>query len=185
MDYSYIIDYLCRTVGPSIEEMGDRDSRVNKYTEAVIQETFRRYICGLEGDDGNGFFKVDEMGATYVFNGRFFEFISETSLCGIIRAVLRRCRVGCVYYNEAADRMRKYISESLMQEARCQFVPDRRYVVFDNCVLDVETGRIYKHDYKYCTHIILNFSYDKDARSALWDRVLMQTVPDEDRIQFH
>ena len=179
MDYSYIIDYLCRTVGPSIEEMGDRDSRVNKYTEAVIQETFRRYICGLDGDDGNGFFKVDEMGATYVFNGKFFEFISETSLCGIIRSVLRRCHVGCVYYNEAADRMRKYISESLMQEARCQFVPDRRYVVFDNCVLDVETGRIYEHDYKYCTDIILNFSYDKDAKSALWDRVLMQTVPDE------
>lgn len=179
LDYSYIIDYLCQTAGPSLQDLGERDSRVNKYYEGVISETLRRYMCGLEGDDGNGFFKADEIGATYMFNGRFFEFISETRMLGVIRAVLRKCNVGLVYLMDAAERVNKYVRQSLMQEARCQFVPDRRYVAFRNCVLDMDTGRIYEHDYKYCTDIILNFDYDSDARSALWDRVLAQTVPDE------
>lgn len=179
LDYSYIIDYLCQTAGPSLQDLGERDSRVNKYYEGVISETLRRYMCGLEGDDGNGFFKADEIGATYMFNGRFFEFISETRMLGVIRAVLRKCNVGLVYLMDAAERVNKYVRQSLMQEARCQFVPDRRYVAFRNCVLDMDTGRIYEHDYKFCTDIILNFDYDSDARSALWDRVLAQTVPDE------
>ena len=176
MDYSYIIDYLCQTAGPSIQDLGERDSRVNKYYESVIAESLRRYMCG---EVGNGFFKADEIGATYVFNGRFFEFISETRMLGVIRAVLRKCGVGMVYYMDAAERVNKYVRQSLMQDVRCQFVPDRRYVAFRNCVLDMETGAVYEHDYKYCTDIILNFDYDKDARSALWDRVLAQTVPDE------
>lgn len=145
----------------------------------VIAEAFRRYMCGEEGDKGNGFFKADEIGATYVFNGKFFEFVSETRMLGIIRSVLRKCNVGIVYWNDSASRVRDYVVESLMQEARCQFVPDRRYVAFRNCVLDMETGRIHKHDYKYCTDIVFNFDYDREARSALWDRVLAQTVPDD------
>lgn len=179
LDYSYIVDYLCQTVGPTIQDIGERDSRVNKYYEMVIAEAFRRYICGEDGDEGNGFFKIDEIGAMYVFNGKFFECISETRILGVIRAVLRKCNVGIVYYGDSAARIAKYVQESLMQEARCQFVPDRRYVAFKNCVLDMETGQIHPHDYKYCTDIIMNFSYDRDARSALWDKVLAQTVPDE------
>ena len=179
MDYSYIVDYLCQTVGPTIQDIGERDSRVNKYTEMVISEALRRYICGADGDEGNGFFKIDEIGATYAFNGQFFEHISETRLLGVIREVLRKCNVGIVYYGDAAARMAKYVEESLMHEQRCQFVPDRRYVAFRNCVLDMETGHVHPHDYRYCTDIIMNFDYDRDAKSALWDRVLAQTVPDE------
>ena len=155
VDYDYIIDYLCQTVGPTIQDIGERDSRVSKYTEMVIAEAFRRYMCGMEGDRGNGFFKTDEIGAIYVFNGRFFELISETKVLGIIRAVLRRCNVGIVYWSDSAMRATKYVQESLMQEKRCQFVPDRRYVAFRNCVLDMETGQIHEHDYKYCTDIIM------------------------------
>ena len=179
MDYSYIIDYLMSTVGPTIQDIGERDSRISKYTEMVIAEAFRRYMCGLDDDKGNGFFKVDELGAIYMFNGRFFEYVSEVKICGIIRTVLRKCNVGIVYYSDSAMRATKYVEESLMHEKRCKFVPNRRYVSFNNCVLDLETGMIHPHDYKYCTDIIMNFNYDKDAKSALWDKVLCQTVPDE------
>lgn len=179
LDYSFVIDYLCKTVGPSIRDLGEHDNRVDKRNESVLCEAFRRYMCGEDSDEGNGFFKADEIGAIYVFNGKFFEFISANRLLGIIRKVMRNCNTGIVYWNEPADRVKKYVMESLQQESRCQFVPNRRYVVFQNCVLDMETGRVHPHDYKYCTDIILNFDYDKDARSALWDRVLAQTVPDE------
>lgn len=178
MDYTYIIDYLTATVGPTIQDIGDHDSRVSKYTEMVIAEAFRRYMCGEAGDDGNGYFKVDEIGALYIFNGKFFEYITDTKICGIIREVLRKCGVGIVYYSDSAKRVTDYVHESLIQDRKCQFVADRRYVCFRNCVLDLDTGRVYEHNYKYCTDIILNFDYDSDARSALWDKVLSQTVPD-------
>ena len=178
MNYLYVIDYLVQTVGPSIRDLGERDSRVNKYHESIIAEAFRRYMCGEEGDQGNGFFKADEIGAIYFFNGKFFEFVSEVRMLGILRAVMRRCNVGIVYLMDSADRIKKFIVESLMSEARCQFVPDRRYVAFQNCVLDMETGLVHPHDYKYCTDIVLNFDYNPEARSALWDKVLTQTVPD-------
>lgn len=179
MDYKYIIDYLTSTVGPTIQDIGDHDSRVSKYTEMVIAEAFRRYMCGEIGDKGNAFFKADQIGATYVYNGKFFENLSETKFLGLIRDVLRKCGVGIVYYSESAERVRKYEMESLMQTDRTQFVPDRRYVCFNNCVLDVVTGDVHEHSEKYCTDIILNFDYDKDAKSALWDKILAQTVPDE------
>lgn len=179
MDYSYIVDYLVATVGPTLQDLGDHDSRVNKYYESVIAESFRRYMCGEEGDKGNAFFKADPLGATYVYNGKFFEFLSETKFLGLIRQVLRKCGVGIVYLMDSADRVRKYAMESLMQSERTQFVPNRRYVCFENCVLDVETGDVMEHSERFCTDIILNFSYDKDAKSALWDKVLSQTVPDE------
>ena len=62
MDYKYIIDYLTSTVGPTIQDIGDHDSRVSKYTEMVIAEAFRRYMCGEVGDKGNAFFKADRSG---------------------------------------------------------------------------------------------------------------------------
>lgn len=178
MDYSYVIDYLCQTAGPSIQDLGDHDGRVSKFNEAVIAEAFRRYVCGEEDDTGNRFFKVDAIGATYVFNGKFFEFLTKTKFLGIVRAVLRKCGVGLVYMMDSASRVADYVVESLMQTPWCQFNPDRRYVCFNNCVLDLKTGMAYGHDYKYCTDIILNFNYDSRAKSALWDRFLMQTVPD-------
>lgn len=179
MNNSFIIDYLVQTAGPSIQDLGERDSRVSKYNEAFMAETFRRYMCGMDGDEGNGFFKADEIGAVYMFNGQYFEFVSETRMLGIIRAVMAKCNVGLVYRMESADRIRKFLLESLMSESRCQFVPNRRYVAFRNCVLDMDSGMVHQHDYKYCTDIVLNFNYDPSARSALWDKVLGQTVPDE------
>lgn len=179
MDYQYVIDYLCSTVGPSITDAGDHDSRVSKYTEAMMAETFRRYICGEEGDEGNGFFRADPIGAVYVFNGKFFEFMTETKFLGIIRDVLRKCNVGLVYRMDSAKRIADYCRESLMQLRRCQFNPDRRYVCFNNCVLDLSSGKVLKHDYRYCTDIIMSFDYESGARSALWDKIITQTVPDQ------
>jgi len=93
--------------------------------------------------------------------------------------VMRKCNVGLVYRLDSAERIEKYVRQWLMQTKWCQFNPNRRYVCFTNCVLDLETGRAKEHDYKYCTDVILNFPYKPDAKSVLWDKVIMQTVPDD------
>lgn len=177
--YDYIIDYLCSTAGPAIEGAGATDERVNKRTEAGIAESLRRYICGEEGDSGNDYFRADQSGLLYIYNGKFFERMNDIKFLGIIRNVLRKMQVGLVYSMDSAKRIADYCREALMQETRCQFNPDRRYVCFNNCVLDLKTMRVSEHSFKYCTDIIMNFDYDMDARSALWDKIIHETVPDE------
>lgn len=178
MKYSYIVDYLCATAGPSIEGAGAGDERVNSRTEAGIAESLRRYVCGEEGDEGNDYFRVDELGLLHVFNGKFFEMMDDVVFTGIVRSVLRRAGVGIVYLMTSAKRIADYCMASLAEDGRHTFYPDRRYVCFRNCVMDLRTRKVMPHDFKYCTDVIFNFDYDASARSGLWDRVLEQTIPD-------
>ena len=88
MKYSDIVDYLVSTAGQSFDSFGLSDDRVNKKTEAGIAIAMRRYICGIDGDDGNDFFKVDDDGLLYVYNGQYFEQMLEETLLEIIIEVL-------------------------------------------------------------------------------------------------
>jgi len=186
MKYAEIVDYLVSTAGLSIENSGLTDKRVDKLTEAGIMKTMRRYVCGIEGDDGNDFFKVDDDGLLYVFNGRYYEQMIEETFLEIINEVLERCNVGIVYQTGSSKAIKDYCLNRLRGDERCKFVPDRRYVCFQNGVFDLETMKLMPFDVKYKTDIILDFEYKSDQKSALWDRVLSQTVPDENmRETFH
>ena len=66
MRYQHLVEYLCETAGPSLDKVGLTDERVNKRTEAGIAKVFRRYICGVDGDEGCDYFKMDEDGMLYV-----------------------------------------------------------------------------------------------------------------------
>ena len=172
------MDYLCRTVGVAIEGSGSSDERVNKRTEAGMAEAFRRYVCGEEGDKGNAFFRMGDDALLRVYNGRYFEVIEEEMLRSAIREVMRRCNVGLVYLTGSAKIVADYVCDSLLGDERCRFVADRRYVCFTNGVFDVETGRLLEHSCDLCTDVVMDFAYDGDAVSALWDATLGQTVPD-------
>lgn len=177
--YQHIIDYLCQTAGPSIQNQGLTDERVNKRTEAGICKAFRRYICGVDGDEGCDFFKVDQDGMLYVFNGRHFEVMLEETLLEIIIEVMELCDVGIVYQTGSAKIVRDYCLNRLKGDERCEFVPNRQYVCFENGVFDLGTMKLRDFDVKYKTDIVLDFEYREGAVSALWDKVLGQTVPDE------
>ena len=64
---------------------------------------FRRYICGLDGDEGCDFFKMDEDDQLFVFNGRHFEVVKEEILQEIIMETMSRCDVGIVYQANSED----------------------------------------------------------------------------------
>lgn len=179
MKYTDIVDYLVSTAGLSIQDAGLTDERVNKKTEAGIAIAIRRYMCGIEGDDGNDFFKVDEDGLLYVFNGQYFEQMLEETLLEIIIEVLEKCNVGIVYQTSSAKIIKDYCLNRLKGDERCRFVADRRYVCFHNGVFDLKQMKLVPFDVKYKTDIILDFDYMAGVHSALWDKVLAQTVPDE------
>ena len=182
MNYQHIVDYHCDTAGPSLEDAGLSDERVNKRTEAGMAKAFRKYICNLDVD----YFKVDDDGMLYFFNGKYFELMLEETLLEIIIEVMERMNVGIVYQTGSAKIIKDYCMNRLRGDERCKFIPDRRYVCFRNGVFDLETMRLNDFDVKYKTDIVLDFDYVSDARSALWDKVLAQTVPDESmRETFH
>lgn len=186
MKYQHIIDYLVETAGPSIEDAGLSDERVNKRTEAGLCKSFRRYICGVDGDEGCDYFKVDEEGMLYVFNGRHYELMLEETMLEIIIEVMERKNVGIVYQTGSAKIVRDYCLNRLKGDERCKFVPNRQYICFKNGVFDLDTMKLNQFDVKYKTDIILDFDYVSGAKSALWDKVLGMTVPDENmRETFH
>lgn len=186
MKYQHIIDYLVETVGPSIEDAGLSDERVNKRTEAGLCKSFRRYVCGIDGDEGCDYFKVDEEGMLYVFNGMYFELMLEETLLEMIIEVMEKKNVGIVYQTGSAKIVRDYCLNRLKGDERCLFVPNRQFVCFKNGVFDLKTMKLNPFDVKYKTDIILDFDYQAGVRSALWDKVLGMTVPDENmRETFH
>lgn len=178
MNYEYIIDYLCNTAGASIQNVGERDERVNKRVEAEICSVFERYIVGEEGDEGNDFFKMAEGDVPFAYNGRSYEKIDDVKLRFTVKKVMEKMGVGIVYQKNSADKIAKECLEGLMAQDRCAFEPDRRYVVFPNCVLDTKTGELAEHDIRFKTDVVLEFDYKKGHRSALWDRIIAETIPD-------
>lgn len=147
-----------------------------------MAKAFRKYICGLDVD----YFKVDEDGMLYVFNGKYFELMLEETLLELIIEVMERMNVGIVYQTGSAKIIMDYCLNRLKGDERCKFIADRRYICFNNGVFDLETMRLNDFDVKYKTDIVLDFDYVSGARSALWDKVLAQTVPDESmRETFH
>ena len=179
MKYGYLIDYLCSTAGPSFDGAGASDERINKLTEAGMALAFRRYICGVDGDSGCDYFKMDDDDQLYIFNGQYYEIIKEEALQEIISDTMERMNVGIVYQANSAKSISNLCLNKLRTDERCKFEPDRRYICFKNGVFDCQTGRLMDFNVKYKTDIILDFDYIKDAKSALWDKVLVQTVPDD------
>lgn len=179
MEQKSVIDYLVSVLSAEINGLGTGDSKVDKLKEAEMCDSFDSYICGRPDDEGCDFFKVAEGDVLYVFNGKWYEKIDDVRMRYIVKEVMRKVGIGIVYIRNSADKVAKECTESLLSCDWCRFEPDRRYVVFKNCVLDTETWRVYEHDIKYKTDIVLDFCYETGASSGLWDKVITQTIPDK------
>ena len=174
-----VIDYLISVLEPEISGKGATDGKLDKLKEAELCDAFESYVCGKPDDTGCDFFKVAEGDVLFMFNGKWYEKIDDVRLRFIVKEVLRKCHVGSIYIRNSASKIADECKETLLSCEWCFFEPDRRYVVFRNGVLDMETRRFYEHDIKYKTDIVLNFNYLSNERSGLWDRLISQTVPDE------
>ena len=178
MKFELVINYLVETISDSVKGMGTDDERVNKRKEAEMCDAFERYVCGMEGDEGCDFFKVAEGDVIYIYNGTYYEKADMVKLTSIIKKVMELMNVGIVYQKNSQDKITKECFNGLISDERCRFEPDRRYIVFDNGVLDTKTGLMNEHNIKYKTDIVLHMTYDPNAYSALWDQLLATTIPD-------
>ena len=174
----YITDYLADVVGISIEGRGTDAKTVDKLTEAQIGKIFVRYITGKDGDKIDRHFLMEEGGKLFAFNGTYYEDITEDTLEYLISETMQNSNVGDVYCFNSAKKITSACVLALSQEKECKFIPDRRYAVFNNCVLDIETGKIHEHSIKYRTDMVLDFDYYPDKRFPFWEEFVQKTVPD-------
>lgn len=179
MKFELVIDYLVDAIGDSVKGMGVEDEKVNKRKEAEICEAFERYVCGLEGDEGCDFFKVAEGDVLFIYNGQYYEKVDMVKLTFIVKKVMERVNIGIVYQKNSQDKIAKECFNGLIADERCRFEPNRRYIVFNNGVLDTKDGKMYEHNIRFKTDIVLHIDYKKGQTSALWDKLIMETIPDE------
>lgn len=179
MKLDYAVNYLYGAMKDTLCRCGERDDKVNKRTEAEICDYFERYVCGQEGDKDSDIFKIAEGDIIYCYDGRKYEKIDDVQMRVLFKKVMERMEVGVVYQKNSAKMIQEQCEQRLQTEERCAYKPDRRYVVFKNCVLDVLTGKVFEPSIKYKTDIILDFEYKEDGKSALWDRVVRETIPDD------
>lgn len=175
----YITDYLADIVGISIEGRGTDAKSIDKLTEAQIGMIFERYITGKDGDNIDRHFLMEEGGKPFAYNGKCYEEITEETLEYVIKETMQNSKVGEVYCFNSAKKIADACLLSLSQEVDCKFSPDRRYAVFNNCVLDIETGKLHEHNIKYKTDMVLDFDYFKDKRFPFWEEFVQKTIPDE------
>lgn len=179
MKLTYPVKYLQSAMGDTLDRCGERDDKVNKRTEAEICDCFERYVCGDEDDEECDVFKIGEGDVLYCYDGKKYEKIDDVQLQVLIKKAMEKLNVGIVYQKNSAKMIKEQCIQRLQTEDRCKYAPDRRYVVFKNCVLDVLTGNVLEPSIKYKTDIVLNFEYKAGGVSALWDRVIKETIPDD------
>ena len=168
------IEYVTAALESSVGEDGlyAGDGRVDKRHEAELCDLFEQVV-------GGGFFLVDQGEQLCVYSGTHFVRVDPDRLSYIIKKVMRRLGVGIVYQKNSCRLIADRCLENLYAEGTQLFDPDRRYVIFSDCVLDVETGEVTGHDMKYRSDLYLPFPYRPDVKGGLWEKIVRETIPDD------
>lgn len=176
--FDYMVDYLCATVGPSIEAgYGSEDASPKRDKESQLCDLFERYVYSA----GMGMFLLSDSGVLYVYNGHYYEQITtKTFLQEVIKRTLERMRVGLVYQKISNKFISNECFSGMENSENGQFKPDRRYIVFNNGVFDVKEGKLKEFDKKYKTDLVLDIDYDGSAISSLWESKLVEIIPNSE-----
>ena len=179
--FAYLQGWLVDAIRPeyvkgSLSKWASYDGKVNKGTVSKLWNLFDRAVCG--GSDKR--LRTAE-GKLYVYNGRWYEKVDEdTFLKELVRRVLTELGVSDTYRFYGASRIACELTARIENTEGCRYVPDRRYVCFENGVFDIKEGRLKAHHMRYCTDVVLDFPYDPRAACLLWDIKLKEIIPGKD-----
>lgn len=180
--YQLVLDYLCNSIGDTLSGLGNTHEKVKPYEEATLVDYFERYIY----KDINNYVLIGENDAIYIYNGRYYETHrnNEDMLLNVIKDAMKRMDIGLVYQKNSYIKIARQVISGMKVESNAKFKPNRDYVVFNNGVLvfdDIKhTETFVDFDMRYRTDVVLNVDYDTKARSALWDKIIVQTIPNEE-----
>lgn len=174
----YLVDYLVNRIKPSVPPgWRGEDKRPEKIYEAELQDLIENHIYL----SGSGYFLYSYTGAIWVYNGRNYEMVeTDTFLKEVIKQTLKKLEVGLVYQKFVPKRIADECMSSMENRHDGRFEADRRYIVFNNGVLDVEEGKLRNFDMRYKTDIILDIDYDAKAECPLWEEKIVEILPYSD-----
>lgn len=173
--FEYLSEYLRDKISPSIEpNYGFGDQQPKKDKEAELTRLFRNWVYR----NGMGYFLMNKSGVVYVYNGKYYESAeTKTFLREVVRFTLESLKVATVYCEFTHKKIESECLVGMENNPLGIFTPDRRYIVFNNGVLDLETCELGDFSMDKRTDLILDFDYDPEAKSALWDNLLVQIIP--------
>ena len=134
--------------------------RIDNYTSLLREILVKSSLCYLN----------DELS---FFDGRCYVPISDKRASSMLGNLLHDNGVG------ASDIRRIGDMPFLVLEER-RFEVDSNKVCFDNCVLDVRSGKVLDFGTDNYTDYVRPFPYYEDARCPMWKRFLNEVMPDED-----
>lgn len=175
MDYlvEYLVDKIRKSITPGT---GMEDKSPIKRTEAELCDLFENHIYVSR----SGHFLYSHTGAIWVYNGRHYEMVTnESFLKEVVKQSLKKLDVGLVYQKYTPQKIASECMSGMENRPSEWFKADRQYVVFNNGVLDVESEELMDFGKEYQTDLILDFDYDPNATSSLWDEKVVEIIPNE------
>lgn len=181
--YNLVLDYLCQTIGDSLQGLGKDHEKVKPFEEATLIDYFEKYIY----KEMNNYVLIGADDAIYIYNGRYYEThrSNEDMLFNIIKDAMKRMGVGLVYQKNSYSKIGRQVISGMKVEDNAKFKPNRDFIVFNNGVMefdDNDGSKTFHSDFdmKYQTDVILDIDYVDGATSALWDRIIVQTIPNDE-----
>lgn len=181
-NFKYLVDWLYGRVKDAYES----DRRVKELAEGSYKP-LKGVISSLWKMFDRAIFEERDRtlryagSCVYAFNGKWFDRVEDPSFVEeLVRRVLSRLGTQPVYQLEGAKQMAKPLLNRLKLTAECAYEADRRWICFQNGVLDLKNREFKgKFGMNYCTDIILDFDYNPKASNVLWSAKLKQIVPNE------
>lgn len=175
--YEIAVGYLVDTIGCTLSGLGGDHEKVKPMTEARLVDFFEKYIY----KEMNNYFLIGDSDAIYIYNGKYYETSrnNEDLFLNVIKDAMKRMGVGLVYQKNSYLKIAKQCISGMKVTPKARFVPDRDYMVFNNGVLNLNTMELNDFSMDYKTDVVLDVEYKRNHNSALWDRIICQTIPDD------
>ena len=157
-EYAATLGKVCKE--KNLQSYGKYDRRYADYREGNLWTIFDKVMCG---DEKTRLIRCDRSGRSlYAYNGRWWESIDfDGFMKELVKRVFKSLEVG-VRYLPSCDRIARELQSSVKSSSEYLFCPDRRYVVFANCVFDLKDGTLKNHDPRYVTDLVLDIDYMRD-----------------------
>lgn len=176
--FDSLVGYLCDRISPSVNAgYGEGDASPKKDKEAELCDLFEHYTYM----DGQGYFLLSQSGVLHVYNGKYYEKVTtETFLNELIKTVLCNIGVSKVYCKFSNKVIAKECLSGMENKRQGKFVPDRRYIVFENGIFDIKTGKLKGFDKDLRTDIVLDIEYNASACDKLWNAKIAEIIPNQE-----
>lgn len=173
--FDFLSEYLYERISASVSpNFGDSDNSPKKRNEAMLCRLFRNHMYA----SGPGYFLYGENGVLYVYNGSYYEkALTKSFLQEVIKETLVKLDVDVVYQEFSNKKIADECISGMENHDEGKFIPDRRYVVFNNGVLDLKEGVLNDFDIRYKTDLVLDIDYDRYATYELWDSKITEIIP--------